>query len=228
MSRDLNLQLMPLILALTLLISCSAVRTPIQTVPAKSRQTIEAVEGQAVAVRLTEATNVAGISVPAGSIMRQTSDTQCSVFPAEAVLIGNIQIPAASEIELVLSGGVYAWNGMVKIGDTTTYSELNLVAGDVIYFVGDLAVQPILAQIRLGSHREFAGQWYPAETVIHLDANRKVVQISPSLPPDVLATQQESYWKQKAEHESRCVEICANHKKNSPAHKSCMEYCMNR
>ncbi len=228
MSHDLSLQSMPLVFAFILLVSCSAVRSPIQQVPVKSRQTIEETDGRAVAVRLTQATTVAGISVPAGSIMRQTSDTQCSVFPAETVLIGNVQIPAASEIELVLSGDVYAWNGMVKVGDTTTYHELNLAAGDTIRFTGDLAVQPILAQLRLGSHREFAGQWYPAQTVIHLDANRKVVQISPSLPLDALTTQQESYWKQKAEHESRCVEICANHKKKSPEHKSCMEYCMNR
>ena len=190
--------------------------------------TLEEFNGSPVAIRLTQPTVIAGMMLPPGSIMRQTGNNKCSLFPAEIVVLGNVQIPAASEIELMSGTGGYQWTGIVILGDAVSYQGLPLIAGDGAFFTGPLLSDPILAQVRMGAQRELAGQWYPAGTVVYIDAAGTVTGINAPIPPDALVVQQESYRNQKAAKENSCKEICAQHKEDVAAHTSCMEYCLSR
>ncbi|MBN2528278.1 MAG: hypothetical protein JXR76_17935 [Deltaproteobacteria bacterium] len=202
--------------------------SPIAAVPEMNRITMEEFDGNPVAVRLTQPAVVAGIMLPPGSIMRQTSETKCSIFPAENLLFGNMQIPAASELELVSAANGYQWSGIVILGEAAQYQGIMLRPGDGAFFTGPLLTDPILTQIRTGMHGELVGQWYPKDTIIFLDPAGAVTGVTAPISPEALAAQQESYLKQKAERTARCEEICAQHKSDVAAHTKCMEYCLSR
>ncbi|MBN2719060.1 MAG: hypothetical protein JXX14_24645 [Deltaproteobacteria bacterium] len=160
--------------------------------------------------------------------MRQTSKTSCSVFPSETIYIGSIPLPAASEIELVQQKRKFVWNGKVNLGDAAVISNIEVFAGDGAFFIGNLTESPKLSQVRLGSQREVAGNWYPAGSIINLTSSGQIGGITASIPPDDLSTQQALYLKQKAERQAQCETICAPHQKDPAAQASCLEYCMNQ
>ena len=201
---------------------------PIQTIPDSNRFTMEEFAGKPVAVRLTQGATVSGLMLPTGSIIRQTSETTCSLFPSETMVVGGVQIPAASEIELVLNGHAFVWNGIVKLGETTNMLGLDIAAGDGVFFTGDLLNSPVLTQIRLGNHREVAGNWYPAGSIIYVDPAGAILSVAASMNPEALAKQQALYRQQKAERISQCNQICAPHEKDPDAKASCMDYCLNQ
>ena len=203
-------------------------KTPIQAVPESSRFAMEERGGKPVAIRLTQSAIVSGLSLPLGSIMRQTDNASCSIFPSEPMMVGRYQVPAASEIELVLRDGSFVWNGFVMLGDSANFQGLEVAAGDSVFFTGDLPHSPVLAQIKLGDHREVAGQWYPSGTIVYVNASGVITNISATMGQAELSTQQQSYHKQKIERESQCNEICASHKDDPAALNSCMEYCLSR
>ena len=208
--------ILPLLLAFTLG-GCGLFikgKTPIAAVPDADRETVTPGANEPDKIRLTKPAKIAGVDLPAGSVIRRDDENKFSLVPAEPTTISGVSIPANTEIELIkassiVTGPKYNWNGVVHVGGQATYSGHQVEAGDRVAFAGNLFSTPSIMQIQLAEARSVNGKDYPAGTIIDIDAKGKITAAYTPEAQSMLAKQRVERAKAKKQREEDCKRTCA-------------------
>ena len=207
-------------------------KTPIAGVPAASCETVEpGLNDEPDQIKLTQPAKVAGIDLPAGSVVKRDGEKNYRLVSAGPTKVGGVEVPAGTEIELVkansiVTGDRYNWNGVVHVGGQSTYSGHQVEAGDRVVFAGALFGTPSIMQIRLNEARQVRGKDYPAGTLIDIDAKGKITGAYTPEAQNMLAKERTARAKEREQRERDCKVQCSI-VTEFHAHARCMGNCRN-
>lgn len=186
-------------------------KSPIASVPDADREVVQPGLNEPDQIKLTKPAKVAGIDLPAGSVVKRDGEENYRLVPAAPTTVGKVPVGAGCEIEMVKAQGLdrWNWNGVIHASAATTYGSFEVQPGDRVVFAAELFGTPSLMQVQFKEGRTFRGRDYPAGTLFDIDRDGKITGSYTPEQQAGLARAREQRAKEREERDRECKVRCS-------------------